>query len=491
MSRGFLVDSLFFSSSRYVLLGLSAVRNIVVARMLGPGDYGYWVIFSVILTYGDQLHLGLRHAGDKEIPFLNGRGEPVQAERAANAVYGAVLALAAIGVLLASGVAMSSVFNAPQLRAVIVGASLILFSEQVNRFFLMVLRTQKEFVLSSKVETVFEFVRTLSVCGLAMVLKMEGAIGGMLLASVSTTLYFVSRFRHRFSPRLDVVLTKRLFVIGFPLFLSGVLYIAMISLDRVVGTFVLSKQDLGLYGVASLLAQLPISASLATTAVLYPRFSESFGQSGDIRSLYPLYAEALVMTSYLSPLLVATVFFAAELLIGWLLPAFQGAVGIMGILTNGVYFLAIVPLPMYLLMATGRNREYISAQSYAVAVGLVLYLILGVGFSGPRAVAVAASLSYLTFLVLMYFRASGAFALARMQAARELGAMMLPAVYSIAVVLLLSRLITLSVPTVAEHLRVAFLKLSGFFILYVPMLFILNRRTRFLVRSKKVFWHGD
>lgn len=68
-------DSLVFGSSRYVLLGLSMVRNVVVAKILGPADYGLWIILSLLFTYGDQIHLGLRHAGDRELPFLMGQGD--------------------------------------------------------------------------------------------------------------------------------------------------------------------------------------------------------------------------------------------------------------------------------------------------------------------------------------------------------------------------------------------------------------------------------
>src|SRR3990172_1387833 len=65
-------DSVVFAASRYVLLGLSLIRNFFVAKFLGPSDYGLWVVIGLLLTYGDQIHLGLRHAGDKEIPYYRG-----------------------------------------------------------------------------------------------------------------------------------------------------------------------------------------------------------------------------------------------------------------------------------------------------------------------------------------------------------------------------------------------------------------------------------
>lgn len=490
MRKGLLVEGILFSASRYVLLGLSAVRNLVVAKVLGPEEYGYWIILSLVLTYGDQLHLGLRHAGDKEIPFLRGKREDTRALQVADTIYGGVISLAAIGVLVAGPMSLSGLIQAPQLSIGLAVVSLILFSDQVNRFFLMVLRTDKEFILSSKVESFFELIRTLAVCGLVVAFELWGALGAFLLASAATSAFFVYRYRGRFRPKIDSALAKQLAVIGFPLFLSGLLYILMISLDRVVASWALSKKDLGLYGLAALLIQLPISGSQAVTAVLYPRFSEAFGETGEAGSMYPLYSQAVSVTSYLAPLLVIGIYFASEFLITWLLPEFSGATTIIWQLSNGMYFLVIVPLPMYALMALGRRREYVATQSAAVLVAAVLYIVAAATGRGPSAIAIAASLSYGVFLILIHVRASLVFGRNRTDTSRALAGTLLPGLYSIAAVFTIS--LALPVPTafsLADQLWLMVEKCLAFLILYSPFLLMLNRKEQIIVRLKRALRH--
>ncbi|MBM4159788.1 MAG: hypothetical protein FJ217_01685 [Ignavibacteria bacterium] len=490
MRKGLLAEGILFSASRYVLLGLSAVRNLVVAKVLGPEEYGYWIILSLVLMYGDQLHLGLRHAGDKEIPFLRGRREDTRALQVADTIYGGVIALASIGVFVAGAVSLSGLIQAPQLSIGLAVVSLILFSDQVNRFFLMVLRTDKEFILSSQVESFFELIRTLAVCGLVVAFELWGALGAFLLASVATSAFFVCRYWGRFRPMIDSTLAKQLAVVGFPLFLGGLLYILMISLDRVAASWMLSKKDLGLYGLAALLIQLPISGSQAITAVLYPRFSEAFGETGEAESLYPLYAQAISVTSYLAPLLVVGIYFTSEFLIAALLPEFTGATTIIGLLSNGMYFLVAVPLPLYALMALGRRREYVTTQSASVLVAAALYVVAAATGRGPSAIAIAASLSYGIFLILLHVRTSLVFGLRRADTGRALAKTLVPGLYSIVAVFAVSLALPGSTGfSLADQLGLMVAKCLAFLLLYSPFLVILNRREQLVTRLKRAFRH--
>jgi O-antigen/teichoic acid export membrane protein len=393
-------DTLYFSSSRYVLLGLSVVRNLVVARVLGPEDYGLWIIATLVLTYGDQIHLGLRHAGDKEIPYYTGRSDIQQASRLASAIYAGVLVLSVIGVIGLTVVALATGVSS-DLRDALLVCAMIVVSDQVSRFYLMILRTRKEFVLSSKVESWFELLRTTLVCGLAMLFHFMGALSAFLIASAATSLFFLMRYRGDIVPLLNPVALRQLFPAGFSLFLSGIMYLLVISLDRLIGASVLTKAELGIFGLASLLAQVPVNAAQAIKDVLYPTISEEFGREGSVGSVLPLFMKGLTIAAITLPSLVAVVYFVGEFLVRWLLPAFIESIPLMAILSNGIYFLCLAALPTGVLMATGRNRTYLMLQAITVVVTLIAYLLMVKLVGGAVALCYAASISFFVFAALV------------------------------------------------------------------------------------------
>src|SRR3972149_4811901 len=92
-------DSLTFSSARYVLMGLSALRNFALAKVLDPENYGYWVVLSLIFAYGDQIHIGLRHAGDRDIPFLRGQERHDEADHITRVLFSGILFFSALACL--------------------------------------------------------------------------------------------------------------------------------------------------------------------------------------------------------------------------------------------------------------------------------------------------------------------------------------------------------------------------------------------------------
>ena len=125
MSSGLLRESAVFSVSRYALLGLSFVRNFVVARALDPEQYGYWVIVMLVLTYGDQIHLGLRHAGDKEIPYYRGQEQPQEARQVADTLYAGILLISVAALIILGSITVLAPGGERTVQGVIVAAGVI------------------------------------------------------------------------------------------------------------------------------------------------------------------------------------------------------------------------------------------------------------------------------------------------------------------------------------------------------------------------------
>lgn len=429
MKNGILRDSAIFSFSRYVLIGLSFVRNFFVARILDPESYGYWVIAMLILTYGDQIHLGLRHAGDREIPFARGQGRPEEAKKTANTVYAGILwlsiaSLAALGIFVLIGGNEGGT-----VEHLMLFAGLIVVLDQVNRYYLMIMRATTLFVLSSKIEIITETFRTLLVCILVYYFSLWGAISGFLAAAAFMTLYVLFHFRNEFVPRMDLRRLKELLMLGFSLFGVGLLYILLINADRLFAATMLSKEQLGIYGIAALAVQLPLSFTQGISAVVYPSFSETFGRSNAVMALYPMYTSVLRSLAFATPFVAVTIYFAATILIGLFLPAYRESLVILIVLLPGVFFLSFVPFLSGVFTAVNRARQFLLLELFACVCAAALFFLVQEFSAGPKGIAIAMSAGMMMYAATAIVAAFRLFSIKSSEVIKQIAGTFYPSAY--------------------------------------------------------------
>jgi O-antigen/teichoic acid export membrane protein len=372
MLRQLLKDSSFFSASRYLILGLGFARNVLIAKFLSPAEYGIWVIMALVLIYGDQVHCGLRHLGDKEIPFRRGRGETT-AELANNILGGVLLFSISAFFLLAISIAIASgKGDGAEIIFLIAGG--VMIADQANRFYYMIMRAHHEFVLASKIESASESLRTLLLTAGVIFFDLPGALSGMAVSALLLATYLAWRYRMTYRPRLHWQTFKMLLPMSLPLFINGLLFILLMNLDRLAAAVTLSPHELGLYGLAALLVAVPFNAVQAVGFVVYPRLSEQFGRHGDVKEVTPFFSKILMMTVYWTPLIVTTVFLAAPAVITGFLPAYSEAIPAVLILLPAAYFFTIVQLPISFLVATENNRRFIIIETVVILIAALGFL---------------------------------------------------------------------------------------------------------------------
>jgi len=399
--RQLLKDSAFFSASRYFILGLGFVRNLVIAKFLSPTAYGAWVFITLVLTYGDQVHLGLRHLGDKEIPYRRGRSEATV--DFANTIYGGVIIFSIVAFLLLTAYAFFNSGIDENTKFGIYLASGIILADQVNRFYYMILRAHQEFVLASKIESLAEILRTLLLAVGVILFELPGALVGMVLSALLLAAYFGWRYRLTYRPQWQWRTLAELFRLGLPLFITGALFILLSNADRLAIALRLSAHDLGLYGLVALLVAVPFNAVQALGFVIFPRLSEQFGRHGQASMLEPFFSKILTAAVLFTPPLVTSVFLATPAVITGFLPAYVEAIPLALVLLPGVYFFTIVQLPSLFLIAVERTRRYIVIEFVMLVVMMMSYFV---GFKmAPNRITVAGvtaiSFFFLTTLLLL------------------------------------------------------------------------------------------
>lgn len=65
--------------------------SLIAARILGPETFGDWVLIMLLVIYLNATGLGITNGAGREMPFLAGAGQGVEAKRVADVATGATV----------------------------------------------------------------------------------------------------------------------------------------------------------------------------------------------------------------------------------------------------------------------------------------------------------------------------------------------------------------------------------------------------------------
>jgi len=360
------------------MLFLRFLRNLILAHILGIEDYNIWVIFLVVLTYTDLVHFGLRLAGDRDLPILNGTDRHIEALQYSKVLFAGILILSAICSLLLfllSYLLFNNPFPIASYSAKTVGIGLyylafIVLSDQIMRYFIMLLRTKHRFKELISIELISDIASILLSSILSYFFSISGAIAGYSIGSLLSALYFLSFVKdlnktpffsfHDFISSISTAI---------PLFIANLFHVFILSIDRLSGTVILTKQEMSLFGFASQFSALPILAISGLRDVLYPSFGELSSSKQGNQIAYSIYLKSVIATSYIAAIFAAGILIAGDLIVVYVLPAFLQSLTIMYILSGAMLLFSATIIPISILFIYKKHWLFcfIVIQSTAIS----------------------------------------------------------------------------------------------------------------------------
>ncbi len=479
MSRGILGNTVIVSGTRYVSLGFGMARNLFVAWMFGPERFGYWVLFLLVLQYADQVHLGLRLAGDVEIPRLRGAGDAHGSESTARTLFAGIVSLSAgAGVIAAVGSAFLFLrggvigeYDAGILAWGLLVISATLIVDQIGRYHLMFLRTRKEFAVLGISESASDIARALMVVVFGWGFGLAGAFVAHFCASLGMAVYLHFRVDAQRRMLWDRERLRVLFAAGLPLFVSYTAYFLIISIDRVAGGIVLGSREFALYGFATTVMLLPVLTSHGLRDVLIPTFGERYG-AGGATDVAPIFLRGSRAVAFMIPPITAFVLFGMEAVVGVWLPKYGDALGIMSLLTPGIAFMALASLPVIALMIMGRSWPLLLLEAVAIGTAAVLYILLPLTLPPMHRLAISTSVLYAVYGLTTFVLTLHSCSRAPRQIARDAAVVATPVAITIAFVFVLDRFVQTESMSVYSILGIPSAKAVLFAGAYAAFLYI-------------------
>lgn len=372
------------------------VGGMVVARVLGPTDYGLWSALQLITTYGTYASLGLLNALNREVPIYRGRGDEEKIAQMRNASLGATVGLS---VLLGGGIFAYALWNRerfdPNLLVGIIFMAGIVALQQLSGFFDVLFRSANDFATVGRLR----LYRTLAEMSLAVVLVLALSFLGRLLAAAATWIfligYAISQNSFPIRPRWDPWEVGRLIRLGLPLLAVEILHGIFTSLDRLMIARHLDRTAMGYYSVGLMAVGFLFVIPRVVWEILYPRFGERFGETGKPAALEHLVVVSLFGMATVMALLLGVVVILLPVGLAVALPGYMAGLDAARVLVCASFFLALAGGPgIFINTVTSRQTPLLLIHGGGLCLAAAFnWLALSLGY-GILGVAIATSLAY-------------------------------------------------------------------------------------------------
>jgi teichuronic acid exporter len=269
MNRGFnkkLIANIawsFFGRFGYLLVGL--IANIILARLLGPEEFGQIAIIMFFIAIANVLtESGLSGALIRKI-------DVVDSDYSTVFIFNLVVSLIMMMLLITSSGAISSFYNDPDLKSIIIACSFVLI---INAFKINQLtKLIKE--LKFKDKALYEFIAILISSIIAVTMAFGGAGVWSLVAMQLMTVFVLTVLLWIFvgppnSLAFDITVFKKLFKFGSNTTLASILEASFDNIYQLILGKYFSISQTGFYYQAKKLQEVSVGiVQLVTSNVVY------------------------------------------------------------------------------------------------------------------------------------------------------------------------------------------------------------------------------
>jgi O-antigen/teichoic acid export membrane protein len=374
-----------YSSSAYLSQIVGLISGVLIARLLGPEEFGIWNVVMLVLGYATYTELGVLSAMGRDLPLHLGQGDLKKASAVEGAaryvtIFGAVLTAVIIGIFSFFGIHSLKMSIGLQVTA------LVLILQQIYTYHRIHLRSYNRFKELSRQQVIFSLLTAFTGILLVFLAGLEGRLFAAFLAHLLILVYAVRRDPWKSIEKFDWAVTKSLLRVGIPIIFSGIIITMLTSIDRLMIITFLDEKQLGYFGLGIMLVGAVSIVPAMAIQVLVPKINFLYGSSGmSIESLRSYVLKPSLVLSLALPLVIGPVFLLLPFIVQSFMPEFIPGISSARIVVLGTFFYGILGLTDTFLVTVGKLKQYAVMGCSVLIFNLVLDLIFiksGLGIEG-------------------------------------------------------------------------------------------------------------
>ena len=305
-----------FVSSSVLVSIIGLLSGFISYRFIEPQLIGLWATIAVFEVYATIIRFGIPNGMCRELPYELGKGNIAYANSLASTTLAYSIFSSFIALLILPLVFLVPYFNiSGKDQLICIGVLIIrVLIEPYTSYLSGTFRTNDQFDKLSRIQYIQATIRLASITFIIL----WGFYGFLLRETIiplsnSIQLHLARPFKLR--PKFNWIAFKRLFSIGFPIFIISY---ATLAIDTFPRLFLINYGDAYQLGIFSPVIILIGTAKLIPGTIsgyLYPKLAYSWGQDADLLKLWNK-TKRIFLTSLIVSLTISLlVFFGIDYII--------------------------------------------------------------------------------------------------------------------------------------------------------------------------------
>lgn len=275
-------DIFSMAGANLALRPFQLIKGFVVAKFLGPYDYGILKSVEMILMLNKFGNLGFNATVLREAGAALGNDDFEKARVVKNIAFTGELLLAFT--LFIIGLSISLFFDSKVIVAAIIIASISLFFAKLNQIFVTTATLQKKFKLIGKISFVQGVINSIAVIATVPFLKIYSVLAIPILSAIVSILIFVKVLGIQFSFKIEMLQFKKILKISVPLTMGGLSYGLFKYTERFLILNFLGVIAVGFWSFADMITGQFVTLFLMSIKVRKMTLYEALGK-GDYKSV--------------------------------------------------------------------------------------------------------------------------------------------------------------------------------------------------------------
>lgn len=293
LSNNLIVGAGQIGVSSILSRGALFYRDFLLALSLGPSVFGSWTQLIILLNYTLHLPIGFQHVLSRDVPYSIGKNDDISVNKIQSLTLSISLLSTTLFTLLLFF--LNDIFFVKRIEItseILLCFVFLVFIQQIYSFFSILLRAHQEF---TKFSIGYAFLPILNVCFLFIFynqLSLYHSLLSFCLSYALIVIYWLWRSPFNFKAYISNIPNFKIdfrnnYKNALPLFLSGILGMMILSMDRFIISFFYSSNRIGIYSFAFMITQAISFVVSPIYQVIYPKLMNSLGcDKNDIKDFF-------------------------------------------------------------------------------------------------------------------------------------------------------------------------------------------------------------
>ena len=295
-------DKYFYVSGQLMLTGAAFLFTLAAAKVVGPEQMGIWQTITLISTYGMILTFGVINGMGRNVPYFRGKGDELEVRKIIATTLFSLLIIVAVFVIALP--VLGYFLPVEAMITVLLGVAL-LCARVINTYSVILIRSFRDFFRLGAHQAVTSIILLATIVPLVIFPNLYTVFCGVFLSLIAVVP--LSKKYSSFCVRSWRVFTELLRT-GFPIYIVGLCFILLTTIDRVIVLWFLGTEQLGVYTIAAIAMAVLMMAPALVSNVMYPKLAELYGSTGSLLSLVPQ-VKIIIKLNLLFTIPIAIAFF--------------------------------------------------------------------------------------------------------------------------------------------------------------------------------------